>query len=58
VEQELIIRPEHPRLSPHKIRVARSLVFCAMLHRSLVELLDIALHVPAIDYPFGIFKLV
>ena len=28
-----------------------------MFHRSLVELLDIALHVPALDYPFGIFKL-
>ena len=54
-EQELIIRSEYPRLPspPHHIR----LVFCSMLHWSLVEPLDIALHVPAIDYPFGIFKL-
>ena len=28
-----------------------------MFHRTLVELLDITLHVPAIDYPFDIFKL-
>ena len=38
-----------------RIRVARSLVVCAMFYRSLVEPLDIALHVQAIDYPFGIF---
>ena len=31
--------------------------YTAMFNRSLVEHLDIALHVPAIDYPFGIFKL-
>ena len=28
-----------------------------MFHRSLVELLDITLHVPAIDYSLDIFKL-
>jgi hypothetical protein len=45
-----------PVVAP-RIRVARSLVVCAMFYRSLVELLDIALDVPALDYPFGICKL-
>jgi hypothetical protein len=44
-----------PGVTP-RIRVARSLVFFAMFYISLVHILDIALHVPAIDYPFGIFK--
>jgi hypothetical protein len=45
-----------PVVAP-RIRVARSLVVCAMFYKSLIELLDIALDVPALDYPFGIFKL-
>ena len=55
MEEELIIRPRAPGVTPPDW-CCSNLVFCAMFYRSLVELLDIALHVPAIDYPFGIFK--